>query len=171
MSEPKSILAGTKITWSREVAGAELASYQYVLLSESEKLTIDANYSDNELTVLVTTSTSASYMPGHYTWYLIETLEGEKQQIAQGRLEIKADPTAAAAAQVLTHNEKMLASIRKRLEGRILSDHENYSIEGRSLSRIPVETLTKLERDYAWKVYNEQVTRGERQRRKSIRYR
>lgn len=171
MSEPKIIVAGTKVNWTRKHAGNDSAQYQYILLSDSEKITINATYSANEISVEVLTATTAGYSAGHYQWSLVETLADEKGLITQGRLEIQADPTAATTTLVFTHNEKMLSSIRKRLEGRILTDHENYSVDGRSLSRIPMDTLQKLEKEYAWKVHDEQVARGERQKHRSVRFR
>ena len=173
MSEPKTIISGTKVIWSREFAGDEASAsqFEYIFISEQFKQTIEASYATGEVIVSISSTDSAAIDAGHYNWFLVQTLHGEKYQIAQGRLEVKADPTATQTTTVLTHNEKMLTAIRKRLEGRILTDHENYSIDGRSLSRIPFEALKKFENDYAWKVHNEKVTRGEIVRRRSIRFR
>ena len=43
----------------------------------------------------------------------------------------------------MTHNEKMLAAIQARLEKRVVADHESYSIDGKSLNRIPFEQMVK----------------------------
>lgn len=173
MSEPKSIIAGTKVVWTAQFTGDEgdVSQFQYVLLSEQNRVSIDATFAAGEIIVSMSSADSAAIQAGHYTWHLIQTLHGENYQLNEGRIEVKADPTAAQTSTVLTHNEKMLVAIRKRLEGRVLTDHENYSIDGRSLSRIPFESLKKFENDYAWKVHNEKVARGEITRRRSIRFR
>ncbi|MCH2057893.1 MAG: hypothetical protein MK214_15030 [Thalassotalea sp.] len=171
MSEPKSFISGTKVIWSRDYTGSETAIYEYILMSEQHKHTIPATYLMGEIIVAINSAESAALNADHYHWFLIETSEGEKFQIAEGRIEVKANPFTSETTTVLSHNEKMLTSIRKRLEGRVLTDHENYTIEGRSLSRIPFETLKKLENDYAWRVHNEKVARGEAVRRSSIRFR
>ncbi|MCH2039912.1 MAG: hypothetical protein MK185_04720 [Saccharospirillaceae bacterium] len=56
----------------------------------------------------------------------------------------------------MTHNEKMLAAIQARLEKRVVADHESYSIDGKSLNRIPFEQLVKYEQVYAVRVAREQ---------------
>ncbi|GGA80738.1 hypothetical protein GCM10011369_23360 [Neiella marina] len=171
MSEPLKIVAGTTISWSRPHTGEAAASYEYILLSEDNKITISAGYVDGELLVSVSAATSADYAAGVYNWHLLETIGQDVNLLSEGRIEIKANPAQQSTSQALSHNEKMLSAIRKRLEGRILTDHENYSIEGRSLSRIPFDTLKKLETDYAWKVHHERVARGERKAHRSVRFR
>jgi len=56
----------------------------------------------------------------------------------------------------MTHAEKMLAAIQARLEKRVVADHESYTINGKSLSRIPFEQLVKYESIYASRVAREQ---------------
>lgn len=172
MSEPKRIITGTRVEWNRPyAAGSSTASYQYVLLSDSGKVIINASYQHGQIRVNAVTAETRDYPSGHYIWSLVEERAGEKVVLATGRIMIAADPTAVSSAVVQSHSEKMLAAIRKRLEGRALSDHENYSIDGRSLSRIPIETLHSLENRYAWRVYREQVARGERTQHRAIKFR
>lgn len=69
----------------------------------------------------------------------------------------------------MTHNEKMLEAIRARLEKRVVADHESYSIDGKSLNRIPFEQLIKYESLYAMRVAREQrQTAGKKPARRII---
>ncbi|GBL02939.1 hypothetical protein [Glaciecola sp. KUL10] len=165
------INAGTTFTRVVDHTGSVEASYKYVFVSDSARFEWSGSYANNQISVTALTSVTSKLLAGVYIWSLVEVINGETTLIDQGRATVTSDLLNASTAQVLTHNEKMLTSIRKRLEGRVLSDHENYSIEGRSLSRIPMDTLKTLENKYAWRVYREQTNRGERPKHKSIRFR
>lgn len=69
-----------------------------------------------------------------------------------------------------THAERMLALIEQRLEGRITSDHESYTIEGRSLTRIPFAELREYRKYYRKEVYNIQQARGLKPRFRRVKY-
>lgn len=49
----------------------------------------------------------------------------------------------------MTHAETMLQAIEAVLEGRITADIEQYTIAGRSITKIPIEQLIKLHSHYA----------------------
>lgn len=73
-------------------------------------------------------------------------------------------------AEQLTHAERMLAAIEQRLEGRISSDHQRYSIDGRSLDRIPIMELEQLRTQYRREVQQIHIKRGDRVRPRRIRF-
>ncbi len=62
MSEPKTIISGTKVIWSREFAGDEASSsqFEYIFISEQFKQTIEASYATGE--VIVSISSLASHV-------------------------------------------------------------------------------------------------------------
>lgn len=47
-----------------------------------------------------------------------------------------------------SHAVKMLALIEARLEGRVLKEHSEYSIAGRSMKLMSLEELRKARKDY-----------------------
>lgn len=162
MSEPKSFIAGTLQEWVREDEYAYgLWSYRYALIgpaSKSIECTVDAGL----VSVILASADTADWEEGRYAWTLLREKDNEAVHVAQGFFTIKANPLGVeGVADVRTHAEKMLAAIEARLEGRILSDHESYAVDGRSLSRIPIVELNKLRREYSWKVRQEKVRRGE----------
>jgi hypothetical protein len=54
-----------------------------------------------------------------------------------------------------THNETMLTAIKAALEGRITSDMEQYQIQGRQITKIPIDDLIKLKIYYEGEVNKE----------------
>lgn len=84
--------------------------------------------------------------------------DGERVTLARGQLTIAADPLAGAYAPSAA--ERILAAIDATLEGRVTRDAESYSIEGRSLSRTPVEDLRRLRGFYARMVREERGESG-----------
>jgi len=55
-----------------------------------------------------------------------------------------------------THAQTMLAAIEAVLEGRITADIEQYSIAGRSITKIPIAELLKLRSYYKAEAVREQ---------------
>lgn len=58
------------------------------------------------------------------------------------------NPETATAADYESHAERALALIEAKIEGRVVSDSEAHQILGRSLTRIPMEQLLKLQAHY-----------------------
>lgn len=69
-----------------------------------------------------------------------------------------------------SHAEIMLDAIEARLQGRAVSDHERYSIDGRSLDRIPFADLVKLRDKYRREVDAIKFKSGEKVRPRIIRF-
>lgn len=69
------------------------------------------------------------------------------------------DPATTVANAFQTHAERTLAVIEAVLEGRLTDDIEQYQIAGRSVSKIPIEQLTKLRGRYAAMVQQERTGR------------
>jgi hypothetical protein len=87
---------------------------------------------------------------GRYNWQVwgVHASEG-RRVIESGTLEIvEGFLEGADDAGSSTHASRMLDLIEGRLEGRLPLDAENYSIGGRSLSRIPITELKELRRGY-----------------------
>ncbi len=72
---------------------------------------------------------------------------------------IREDPRVATAGMFQTHAERTLFVIESALEGRLTKDLESYQIAGRSISKIPIETLMKMRGRYAGLVQQERTGR------------
>jgi hypothetical protein len=57
-----------------------------------------------------------------------------------------------------THAATMKAAIESVLEGRITADIERYTIDGREITKIPMQELIELHKHYTAIVQNEQNT-------------
>jgi hypothetical protein len=166
MSELTSFTAGDTVTWTREVEQTDHA-YQYILLGAQGKQVIDASLSGNEITVTLTSVQTSAFASGEYHWFLFSTYNSERYPVAEGYITVVYDPTKLVKMETSSFASRMLIAIEKRLEGRILTDHENYSIDGRSLSRIPFQQLEQLRTKYTWLVRKEKVKK--RQLKKHVR--
>lgn len=130
--------------------------------------------------VTVTTAKTAVIDDGRYDLFkrFIGSGDHAGQSVTIGRdgkvagpplsVTIREDPRVATAGMFQTHAERTLVVIEAALEGRLTKDLESYQIAGRSISKIPVETLMKMRGRYASLVKQERT--GRLTRRHLIRF-
>lgn len=153
--EPTSIIAGTSFSWSREDVYAQgLWQYEYIFTGP-QQITLPANADTGWVDVNIAVADSANWSAGKYQWTLQRKKDFEAVVVATGFITVLENPIDQVTVDHRTHAEKMLALIETRLEGRIVSDHESYSHNGRSLNRIPLEQLNKLAIEYRNRVAKE----------------
>ena len=126
---------------------------------------------ENHWLVTVTSEISAAIASGRYD--LVKRFVGSGSNAGRtetiGRdgkvsgkpfsIAIQEDSRVAEAGDFQTHAERTLAVIELALEGRLTSDLESYQIAGRSVSKIPVETLMKMRGRYVGLVREERTGR------------
>jgi hypothetical protein len=97
-TEPASITAGDSITWQRTLADypADVWTLKYRLINATSKIDITASASGTNHLVSISTSTSAGYLDGTYTWTAWVEKTGERITLANGTIVIKPDLAAAA---------------------------------------------------------------------------
>lgn len=78
---------------------------------------------------------------------------------ADGRIMIEPNLAIAQPGDAVSFAEKTLLVIEAALSNRLTADIQNYSIAGRSISKIPVEELMKLHTDFL-KICHKQRRRG-----------
>jgi len=78
---------------------------------------------------------------------------GEHYTVQAGVFTVLPSMSAIADSSAVTHAERTLALIEAKIEGRITSDHESYSIAGRSIMKIPTKELIRLRAIYQSKVF------------------
>ena len=162
MNEPLEIQAGITANWSFDHEFAD-GNWSFVYAMRGpDVIDITAIAENGVVSVSELASITGAWSAGLYQWQLFASNGDDRQLISCGQLEILADfASLGAGHDARTHEEKMLSSIKAVLEGRILSDHERYSIDGRSLDRIPILELQKLKRFYTLKVRNQKRSAGE----------
>lgn len=162
MAEPYKITAGTLVEWNRPDEYAHgLWTFTYHLIGPS-KQQISTSADAGIVEVTLRTADTTAWPVGRYQWFLMRENGGDQVKVDEGFFTVAENPLGAAATvDTSTHAERMLAAIEARLEGRAKTDYENYSIDGRAISRIPVVELDRLRIRYANKVRKEKIARGE----------
>jgi hypothetical protein len=155
-TEPLKIIAGDRAAWKRTDFGTDYAPASYSLKysarlenSGSTEIEITASESGSDYIVEVSQSTSASFKAGIYHWqaYIIRTSDSERLTVDSGTWEIISNRDVSTT-DPRNHVKRVLDNIEAVLEGRSSKDQENYSIQGRSLSRTPIPDLMVLRDRY-----------------------
>lgn len=165
---PSEVVVGDFIQWKRSDLVADYPPSEYTATyvaritagGASEIQVEGTNYNSGEAYLFtVDSSTSAAFTAGFYHWQLeiVRNSDSNRVVVDRGSFDIIVD-LDADNTDPRTHDEIMLAKIQTILEGRADGDVESYSIQGRSLTKIPIKELMEWERHYRQRV--------ERQRKK-----
>lgn len=111
-------------------------------LAGEGKLATEATASGNDFLFAFAPADTAGLAPGTYRYAITALLSGARYTVEEGWLEVTPDVAVATAGALQSHDEKVLRLLEAELEARAASDHTEYSIDGRSLKRETIETLT-----------------------------
>jgi hypothetical protein len=147
--EPLELVVGDFIQWKRSDLvndyPSSLYSAEYVARvtqgGSSEIKLAGVGSADNYL-FTVDSSTSADFDAGFYHWQLeiTETSSGNRIVVQRGEFHAIVD-LDVNGTDPRTHSEVMLDKIETILEGKADSDVSNYSIAGRSLTKMTFDEL------------------------------
>lgn len=120
--------------------------------------TITADSSTGTYTLTLAAATSATIV-GELVARLIGWVElgTEKYTIYDQVVTIEPNARTATAAQLLTHNEKMVAALEAVTENRATDDIESYTIGGRSVTKLKPEEVLRwlgVYRARVWRDHN-----------------
>jgi hypothetical protein len=90
---------------------------------------------------------TAAVAPGVYRWRLIVEDAAGRRVLGEGNLEVRPDPETSTA-DTRSHARRTLDAIEATIEGRASKDADAFTIEGRSITRTPLEILMKLREQY-----------------------
>ena len=160
--EPSEIVVGDFIQWKRSdlIADYPPADYTATYVARitgggNTEIQITAtNYNSGEAyLVTVDSTTSADFVAGYYHWQLEIVRNSDSNRIVVDRGAFTAIVDLdIGGADPRTHDEKMLTKTPSMLEGRADGAVESYSIQGRSLTKIPIKDLMEWERHYRQRV-------------------
>jgi hypothetical protein len=167
--EPDQIIAGDSISW-RKLLSDYPASAGWALsyaLRGPGKIDIDAAADDDGHLIQIGAAATVSWAAGFYTWTLFAKLGADRYTVAQGAIEILADPAAiAAGVDQRPHCKKVLDAIEALLEGKASRDQREFEIDGVRISRMEIGELLRWRTVYRreWSAYlkNNQVAKGKR---------
>lgn len=152
-TEPTQVTAGTN--WAWDITDADYPpsdgwtlSYAIRGATAADKLDVEATPDADEAVYQVRVAAASSAISaGLYHWAkFVEDVDGNRYERGRGTLRVLPDFGAADTYQ--THEQTVLAVLDAAIEGRLTSDMEQFSIRGRSVTRIPIAELKKLRGEY-----------------------
>lgn len=163
--EPETIVVGDYIQW-RRILGADYPNTAYTMqyvaritAGGASEITLVGTAYENDYLFTVNSATSADFTPGFYHWQLEAIRNSDSNRIVLERGFFTAAPDLDVnGSDPRTHAEIMLAKIKSLLEGKADADVANYSVAGRSLTKLSFDELIKA-RDYYQEEYNKEVTK------------
>ena len=153
--EPDQIVIGDRVTWRKKNLGSDYPSTAYTVAYVSRissgggthEFTVTGTADGNDYLFTITSVASADFDKGHHHWQLeiTRTSDSERVVTQTGSWDIITDLDNNVDPR--THAEIMVDKIETVLQGRADADVLSYSINGRSLSKIPPQELVEW-RDY-----------------------
>lgn len=158
-SVPAGLIAGDTWRWTRDLpdypAGTWTLTYYFECPAGEFSVAATADGTVHSVTIAATDT--AGYAPGRYRWFaravsgaIVETVAGE-----EGWLDVTANPAATGRRDWRSDARKMLDAVTATLLGRASRDQLSMSLNGRSISRIPLIELRE------WKTQLEAEVRTE----------
>ena len=163
--EPTALVVGDFIQWKRSDLSTDYPNDEYtatyvarVTGGGASELQIVGVASGSAYLFTADSAATALYDAGYYHWQLeiSRNSDGNRVVVAIGAFTVLVD-LDVNNSDPRTHAEIMLTKIESLLQGRADSDVSNYSIQGRSLTKLSIDELIKW-RDY----YNAEVNRMKR---------
>jgi len=149
-TEPTEVTAGDTVKWTRTLSDYPAGTWtlSYTLVNSASKITITASASGTDHLVSVTPATSAAWSAGLYDWQAYVTDGTDRYQVDSGRLTIHANYAGVTTLDDRSHVKKTLDAIEAVIEGRASQSQQSYTINGRSLTRIPLAELYEFRKQY-----------------------
>lgn len=144
---PAELTAGDTWEWERDLADypAPTWTLAYNLKNECGAIgPISSTPNGSKHQITVAAATTADYEPGRYRYYVRATAGTVSKTIEEGWVVVKADPADAGALDARSLSQKTLDALNARIHGRATQDQMSMSVNGRSISRIPLPELLQL---------------------------
>jgi hypothetical protein len=170
--EPTLVVVGDFIQWRRTDISSDYPNTAHTLAyiartseGASHEITVAGTNFQADYLFTIPSATSSTFIAGYYYWQLeaTQTSSGNRIVIDQGAFEI-AEDLDSNTADPRTHSQIMLTKIKSLLEGKADADVSNYSVAGRSLTKLSFDELIKA-RDYYQEEFNKELI-AERIRKK-----
>jgi hypothetical protein len=154
--EPSEIVVGDFIQWKKTALGGDyspdLFTATYVArisAGGNTEIQLTGTANNGGYLFTVESETSEDFVPGYYHWQLeiVRNSDGNRLVAERGAFTAIVD-LDINGSDPRTHDEIMLTKIQSLLEGRADGDVASYSIQGRSLTKLPLSDLIEWERYY-----------------------
>lgn len=162
--EPEKISPGDFIQWKRTDLGDDYppASYTATYIARisgggNTEIQVTGTASGSDFLFSVDSDTSADFVVGVYYWQLEILRNSDSNRIIVDRGYFECVPDLDVnGADPRSHAQIMITKIESLLSGKADSDVANYTIAGRSLTKLSFKELTEA-RDYYKREYQQQV--------------
>lgn len=165
MSEPRKIIAGDSVSWSRYEADYLPADgwaleYRLVSLGQNHPITTTADDSEHKVT-LAGTDTS-SFAAGEYQ--LVPMMKrGTSERVTLDALRVVVKPNPASGSyDPRSFAEKMLDALREQLANKATGGKQTISVEGQTVTYYTWDEMVKAEKYYAGKVSEQRRRRRDK---------
>jgi hypothetical protein len=147
--EPLELVVGDFLQWKRSDLVADYPAAEYsaeyvarITGGGSNEIKLPSTENVNYYLFTVPSADSVDFEPGYYHWQLeiTQTSSGNRVVVDQGDFNVLPDLDNNQADPRI-HAEIMIAKIETILAGKADSDVSNYSIAGRSLTKLSFEEL------------------------------
>jgi hypothetical protein len=147
LKEPATLIKGVFTQWRRAITLPPTdysIRYSASALAGNHTFVVAGILTGDEAQFTLLNAASAAWHVGEYRWslQLVRTSDSQVLELATGVWRVFSNTDDRR-----THAEVMLAKIESLLEGRADNDVASYSINGRSLDRIPLKEMIEW-RDY-----------------------
>lgn len=161
--EPRQFVAGDTVQFTKSLmdfapADGWTLKYQLVGPQTIDGSPFTAAVVGGQWQITIPASASANIVSAG-SWRLLGWVElnGERYTVYDGIVGLRPNVEQASLAGLQTHEERALAIIEAKVEGRLTADLETYQIDGRAVTKIPVKDLLQLRAHYrhlVWKQRN-----------------
>lgn len=145
ISVPKELIAGDTWTWSRDYPDYPAGTWVATIYAEMQgsQFSAAATADGTDHLFAISAATSAPYKTGRYKWSVRVTSGSTGYTIEEGWFDVKPNPAGTGTRDPRSWARRTLDAIEATLEGRASSGQLAMSINGRSISRIPLPELTQ----------------------------
>jgi hypothetical protein len=140
---PSTLIAGDTWVFTRGYGNYPQPTWVATLYAEmsGSQINATATASGTAQSFNVVASTTSGYKTGRYKWWVRVTDGTSSYTVEDGWFDIKPDPAASGTRDQRSWARRTLDALESTLEGRASSDQLAMTINGRSLSRIPLQEL------------------------------
>jgi hypothetical protein len=155
---PSSLRAGDTWQLLLTLADHDAPTWSSVLYFEKAGLSFSVNgaASGSQHSFTLAAADSAGKEPGNYKWFIRATAAGIVDTVLEGWLDILPDLAAAKGRDHRGPARVMLDAVNATLLGRASSDQLAMTINGRSISRIPLPELRQWQAQLKQEVRTEE---------------
>jgi hypothetical protein len=157
--------------WSDTTFPADTWTLVYVLVSAGNKITITAVASGSDHLVELSSTTSADYKAGDYSYQAhVSNGSGQRYKVAEGVLTIAVDfAEQSRGHDGRSHVKKVLDSLEALIEGRASKSQIQQSLGGAiSVQHMGTDELMRMRDQYALKYRKELLSKAGKSTRRTI---